>query len=295
MAKIGRNDPCPCGSGKKYKLCCLKKRQKETSDTKQQEVEANHLFGRIVEMVQSSQAVDFTSALDLYWDGKFSPHDLQEMDREDTLRFIDWYAFDYRMSTGRARMIDLLGEQSLTETQRPLWERWRAIPINLYRVEDRAATVRVTLRDLLREAEPPVKDLMVSREIDVGDVLAARVLPTGTSHVLLAPPTVLPGDSEAEIVSLAHERYNNYRQAHPEASMDEFLRENSYMFNHYALRLSGWQPTPKLHLPGEKQPRVKVDSSGLITLAEDDQQRPQTAGKVSPSGIILPAHYQEHE
>ena len=23
-AKIGRNDPCPCGSGKKYKKCCEK-------------------------------------------------------------------------------------------------------------------------------------------------------------------------------------------------------------------------------------------------------------------------------
>ena len=23
MAKIGRNEPCPCGSGKKYKQCCL--------------------------------------------------------------------------------------------------------------------------------------------------------------------------------------------------------------------------------------------------------------------------------
>ena len=22
VAKIGRNDPCPCGSGKKYKQCC---------------------------------------------------------------------------------------------------------------------------------------------------------------------------------------------------------------------------------------------------------------------------------
>jgi len=21
--KIGRNDPCPCGSGKKYKKCCM--------------------------------------------------------------------------------------------------------------------------------------------------------------------------------------------------------------------------------------------------------------------------------
>lgn len=22
-AKVGRNDPCPCGSGKKYKNCCM--------------------------------------------------------------------------------------------------------------------------------------------------------------------------------------------------------------------------------------------------------------------------------
>ena len=25
--KIGRNDPCPCGSGKKYKKCCLRKNE----------------------------------------------------------------------------------------------------------------------------------------------------------------------------------------------------------------------------------------------------------------------------
>ena len=24
-AKVGRNDPCPCGSGKKYKNCCMRK------------------------------------------------------------------------------------------------------------------------------------------------------------------------------------------------------------------------------------------------------------------------------
>lgn len=23
--KVGRNDPCPCGSGKKYKNCCMQK------------------------------------------------------------------------------------------------------------------------------------------------------------------------------------------------------------------------------------------------------------------------------
>jgi SEC-C motif len=25
LAKVGRNEPCPCGSGKKYKFCCLTK------------------------------------------------------------------------------------------------------------------------------------------------------------------------------------------------------------------------------------------------------------------------------
>ena len=29
--KTGRNDPCPCGSGKKYKACCLARKQ--ASDT----------------------------------------------------------------------------------------------------------------------------------------------------------------------------------------------------------------------------------------------------------------------
>jgi uncharacterized protein len=29
VQKVGRNDPCPCGSGKKYKNCCLQKEQQQ--------------------------------------------------------------------------------------------------------------------------------------------------------------------------------------------------------------------------------------------------------------------------
>ncbi len=28
---VGRNDPCPCGSGKKHKKCCLKKQNSSSS------------------------------------------------------------------------------------------------------------------------------------------------------------------------------------------------------------------------------------------------------------------------
>jgi hypothetical protein len=34
MAKNGRNDPCPCGSGKKYKKCCMIKDQESAKKAK---------------------------------------------------------------------------------------------------------------------------------------------------------------------------------------------------------------------------------------------------------------------
>jgi uncharacterized protein YchJ len=30
--KSGRNDPCPCGSGKKYKQCCLQAREAQQAE-----------------------------------------------------------------------------------------------------------------------------------------------------------------------------------------------------------------------------------------------------------------------
>ena len=33
MAQTGRNEPCPCGSGKKYKKCCLEQEQAAVRNT----------------------------------------------------------------------------------------------------------------------------------------------------------------------------------------------------------------------------------------------------------------------
>ena len=36
--KIGRNQPCPCGSGKKYKKCCLNKSREDNKNSKNPEI-----------------------------------------------------------------------------------------------------------------------------------------------------------------------------------------------------------------------------------------------------------------
>ena len=46
--KIGRNDPCWCGSGKKYKLCCINKMSEE-------EIQALYLEQAIRHLMSASQ------------------------------------------------------------------------------------------------------------------------------------------------------------------------------------------------------------------------------------------------
>ena len=52
MSKIGRNDPCPCGSGKKYKKCCLGKYRQTDNDL------YNHLKDEIQLLVFLSKSYD---------------------------------------------------------------------------------------------------------------------------------------------------------------------------------------------------------------------------------------------
>jgi uncharacterized protein YchJ len=45
QAAVGRNDPCPCGSGKKYKKCCLAKQRQATTAVRQFPIGTVALYG----------------------------------------------------------------------------------------------------------------------------------------------------------------------------------------------------------------------------------------------------------
>lgn len=49
MAKVGRNDPCPCGSGQKYKRCCLPREEAaERAAARAREIERSAAEASIV-------------------------------------------------------------------------------------------------------------------------------------------------------------------------------------------------------------------------------------------------------
>ena len=59
MVKIGRNAPCPCGSGKKYKKCCLSVQQKKRPIKKQRFVpvytEIDQLSNSVVDLIEQKK------------------------------------------------------------------------------------------------------------------------------------------------------------------------------------------------------------------------------------------------
>ena len=76
MAKTGRNDPCPCGSGKKYKLCCLSKDETAawaTAEAKQAAAaeRAKNLLRELQEQAVDEELDDASNAVvDLVHAGK---------------------------------------------------------------------------------------------------------------------------------------------------------------------------------------------------------------------------------
>ena len=59
MVKIGRNAPCPCGSGKKYKKCCLSAQPEKRSAKKQRFIpvytELDQLSNSVVDLIKQKK------------------------------------------------------------------------------------------------------------------------------------------------------------------------------------------------------------------------------------------------
>ncbi len=84
MGKIGRNAPCPCGSGKKYKKCCLAKEEQEKNEQREQikteEKRSETLRREKKELFEPTEGDDFRE------DGEF---DEEEEFEDDDSELID--------------------------------------------------------------------------------------------------------------------------------------------------------------------------------------------------------------
>src|SRR5271156_1736594 len=92
--KIGRNDPCPCGSGKKYKQCCLKAASTSEDGPWRQQRDAS---GRLTQEMLKFAGQHFAPDLDAAW-LDFNQDDYPvpiEEDAEESQIFVPYFLFDW--------------------------------------------------------------------------------------------------------------------------------------------------------------------------------------------------------
>lgn len=181
MKQPGRNDPCPCGSGRKYKHCCLVKAEAAPRFTHADRLSA---FAKLGHFSDHHLGPEDDEAFDEFWGERADGEDEldESFDQVSTDAFEMWFWFDRPLDDGRLVVDRVLEEDAaITAGERRYLELARETCMRLYEVADARPGSSVTLRDVLDEALVTVHEERGSRQLGRSDLLAARVIHSGVS------------------------------------------------------------------------------------------------------------------
>jgi hypothetical protein len=161
LTRIGPNELCPCGSGKKFKKCCGDPRETDryTRDD------------RTTAFYKLNQYIDAFAADEL------PPERAELFDDVEQL----WFAFDYRGADGASVVERFLASAQLLAGERAFLDAARRSSMRIYEVTDASPGVSLTLRDAIESGSLRVNERAASRTVGRGNYLAARVVPRGPS------------------------------------------------------------------------------------------------------------------
>jgi len=278
LAKAGRNDPCPCGSGKKYKNCCLNKdrarRVRDSAWRGEEQVTLQKLLAFVQRPAFNPQTV---VASNLFWNGNYGVEGLRTLDADEMARFLDWYMLDFCLEGHRKRPVDLFLEEmgsALLSGERERVHAWRESHLSLYRILAHEQPGIISVLDVFQEAPEKVDEHGLGRLALTGDLILGRLLRSSSPPHFSWAAILLPADMEAGFVSFVRHAYRLHQETHPGASWADFLSDSGYLLNHNLLRLALQAGKPR----GTAAPYYD-GAKTIQTLAEAEKRVREQAAK----------------
>ncbi len=273
MASPGRNDPCPCGSGTKYKKCCLPRQQgiglADDMSAREGAMAKLHHFAE-----RPQFDTDREIAQVLFWGERIFAMPAGEaqalLDSEDAqVKFNTFFLFDLDIDGGRsvADMFLAAKDRQLSAAERGFLERMRRSHMALFEVVSVEPGASVHVRDLWTEMETVVTEHAGSRALARWDILGARVVPdsTGTPRFEGGLYLYSAGDKDA-ILGQFRQHHRRFMKHDPAADPAAFFRRHSMMFNHAWLDYVVQRPLP--HMVTAERDEVVFSKSVFDVLDE---------------------------
>jgi|GEM_PF-2384775 len=259
MAKIGRNAPCYCGSGKKYKHCHLRTDQLEQPGAGDTPAVRQSLGTKLRQFgLHQRFYLDFVEALDLFWNGRLSPDQFGNTDEVYRLSFTDYFLHDHLNAATRTRIIDLFAEASrshLNPSEQRVLDNWRQAYLSVYEVSAGEADGLVQLRDIFQGNATTAQMGWV--DIEPWPLLYGRlVLGKAPAYFIGGFVLPIPVEVKDELKSFIEVRYHAYQERHYGGQWPDFLRDSGYLVHHFLIE----RLRPELAPRGEVESPLDADT-----------------------------------
>ncbi len=216
--KIGRNEPCPCGSGKKYKKCCLAKAQEKPAELNW------HRLRRVIDglpqqMIAFSEDHYGPQALEAAWT-VFVDNPARPFLPDDPLIpvFMPWFLYYWKpsLAPGPATALSTAADQPpaaaflasaasrrLDPLARDYVENALQAPFSFYDVKSSRPGQSLTLHDVLTGETLEVLEHSASQTLRPGDILLAQPVRVKDITVLeCCGPVAIPPRHKKKLVEL---------------------------------------------------------------------------------------------
>lgn len=218
---VGRNDPCPCGSGKKYKKCCL------SSDLPASEVEQLYQrlsksyeklekrLGELAYRVFGQEGPAFALDEFLGWPEGDEPVESDFLDRQGAL-FWPWFLFnweyekdidEFELEGPEEKTIAELYAQDkgsrLDPIEQTLINAINRKPYSFWEVMGVVPGKSIDLQDILTGERITAQERTGSQTVQPADIVFGRVVPVnGVGIIFGIGATILPPESKAPVLEL---------------------------------------------------------------------------------------------
>jgi hypothetical protein len=231
--KVGRNAPCPCGSGKKYKKCCLGKDEAASKGSDEPALAVPEGKGAPLHKLDERLVNEMMPFAVRRFDEAFRRARCDFRDEGDAVQlFIPWFVYHFLIQ-GKPVVQWFLEERgsSLSDASRAWLEAQQATWLSVWEVTAvEPERGRLSLKDLLSDEERIVEEVKASRTLVRRDAVLGRVVDYGGMSVLCGLyPRSLPPREAAEVVRKVRGRLRRKRAVPLERLRDE--RIGRYMIN----------------------------------------------------------------
>jgi|GEM_PF-1598237 len=247
MQRPGRNDACPCGSGKKYKRCCLGKEEQREQFARELDAFALPLLrdlGQFAARRANTSPEKIAAERFPFW--------RPPMNSMQGSRLLDYLIFDYHPDKyGVSAASEYAAERSslLPSQSQFILQQWINVSTQLYVLSSWSAGF-AACRPATDEGAAVVDVMPLEREgplIAPGRPVALRALPVGHAFVYPSWPITFGSRSAADVLGSVQARHHTFARRERIVSFEDFLKLEPTAFDEEA---AVDMSAPRIIIPG---------------------------------------------